>query len=196
MGNKYPCGTSQLGKRDYLIRISVSPRNFPVGWTKKGFKPFTSQQEFPGICGKWWTNFVPTNTRHLWSWLHYVDACFFCFFPNYVLVSLHQIKTLWPLLFGILKKKENSNTRKLRKIFRAPGENQTHNPASSSSDDPTTDIIFLCLISTVHWAVQGRFSTTRPCGTCFVWSAECCCNPSHRTSTPGAHCQVMFISPF
>ena len=107
----------------------------------------------------------------------------------------------FPNLYGlcetrILKKKENSNTRKLRKIFRAPGENQTHDPPSSSSDALTTDIIFLCLISTVHWAVQGRFSTMRPCGTCFVWSAECCCNPSHRTSTPGAHCQVMFISPF
>ena len=48
--------------------------------------------------------------------------------------------TLIQHLFDILKKKENSNTRKLRKIFRAPGENQTHDPPSSSSDPLTTDI--------------------------------------------------------
>ena len=45
----------------------------------------------------------------------------------------------FPNLYGlcetrILKKKENSNTRKLRKIFRAPGENRTHDPPSSSSN--------------------------------------------------------------
>ena len=36
-------------------------------------------------------------------------------------------------------KKENSNTRKLRKIFRTPGENRTHDPPSSSSDALTTE---------------------------------------------------------
>ena len=42
-----------------------------------------------------------------------------------------------------LKKKENSNTRKLRTIFRAPGENRTHDPPSSSSDALTTELLEL-----------------------------------------------------
>ena len=41
----------------------------------------------------------------------------------------------------ILKKKENSNTRKLRKMFRAPGKNRTHDPTCSSSDALTTSVI-------------------------------------------------------
>ena len=41
-----------------------------------------------------------------------------------------------------LKKKENSNTRKLQKIFRAPDENRTHDPPSSSSDTLTTEFLF------------------------------------------------------
>ena len=35
----------------------------------------------------------------------------------------------------VLKKEENSITRKLRKIFRAPSENRPHDPPSSNSDD-------------------------------------------------------------
>ena len=37
MVNKFPFGTSQTGKRDYLFRIFVWPGNFPVGRTKKTF---------------------------------------------------------------------------------------------------------------------------------------------------------------
>ena len=42
-----------------------------------------------------------------------------------------------------LKKKENSNTRKLRKISRAPSENRTHDPPSSSSNALTTELLEL-----------------------------------------------------
>ena len=35
----------------------------------------------------------------------------------------------------VLKKEENSITRKLRNIFRAPNENRPHDPPSSNSDD-------------------------------------------------------------
>ena len=45
-----------------------------------------------------------------------------------------------PYIF-ILKKMENSNTRKLRKIFRAPGENQTQDPVSSSLGALTTELL-------------------------------------------------------
>ena len=65
--------------------------------------------------------------------------------PSKMILQVHQ---LWPRLtytlphyrmpeikqaigITILKKKENSNTRKLRKIFWAPGENQTHDLPSS-----------------------------------------------------------------
>ena len=41
----------------------------------------------------------------------------------------------------ILKKKDNSNTRKLGKLFRAPGKNRTHDPPCSSSDALTTSVI-------------------------------------------------------
>ena len=41
--------------------------------------------------------------------------------------------------YSLLKKKENSNTRKLRKIFRAPAENRTYDPPSYSSDALTTE---------------------------------------------------------
>ena len=41
----------------------------------------------------------------------------------------------------IIWKKENSYTRKLSKKFRAPGENRTHDPPSSSSDALTTDLL-------------------------------------------------------
>ena len=35
------------------------------------------------------------------------------------------------LHYNVLKKKENSNIRKHKKFFQAPGENQTHDPPSS-----------------------------------------------------------------
>ena len=42
-----------------------------------------------------------------------------------------------------LKKKENSNTLKLKNIFRAPSGNRTHDPPSSSSDALTTELLEL-----------------------------------------------------
>ena len=57
MVNEFPFGTSQSGKRDYLLRISVCPLNVPVEGIKNRF-PFTSQSEFSGICGEWLTTTV------------------------------------------------------------------------------------------------------------------------------------------
>ena len=60
MVNEFPFGTSQSGKRDKFFRISVCPRNFPVGRIKNRL-PFTSQSEFSGICGEWLTTTVTEN---------------------------------------------------------------------------------------------------------------------------------------
>ena len=48
MINEFPFGTSQQGKRDYLFRISVCCKNFPVGRTKKRFHlhPIRNFREF------------------------------------------------------------------------------------------------------------------------------------------------------
>ena len=40
-----------------------------------------------------------------------------------------------------LWKKENSDTRKLRKKFRAPGENRNHYPPSTSSEALNTELL-------------------------------------------------------
>ena len=41
----------------------------------------------------------------------------------------------------LIKKKENSNARKLIKMSRAPGKNRTHDPPCSSSDALTSSVI-------------------------------------------------------
>ena len=55
----------------------------------------------------------------------------------------------------LLEKKENSNTRKLRKMLRASGENQTHDPPSSSSDTPATELL-------EWWVGWVKFQATFP----------------------------------
>ena len=46
-----------------------------------------------------------------------------------------------PLILLLIWKKKNSDTTKLRKKFRAPRENRTHAPTSSSSDALTTELV-------------------------------------------------------
>ena len=43
--------------------------------------------------------------------------------------------------YNVIWMTENSNTRKLKKKFRAQGENQTHDPPSYSSDALTTELL-------------------------------------------------------
>ena len=50
----------------------------------------------------------------------------------------------------LLEKKENSNTRKLRKMLRASGENQTHDP-------PATELLEL-----LWWVGWVKFQATFP----------------------------------
>ena len=69
----------------------------------------------------------------------------------------------------LIWKKEISNTRKLRKKFRALGENRTHDPPSSSSDAQTTELLCRDIfipgsqgVSVNGWSpgrVMNRFST-------------------------------------
>ena len=60
MVNEFPFGTSQSGKRDYLLRVSVCPENFPMGRTKKTFTIYIPTG-IPGICGNWWTTCINGN---------------------------------------------------------------------------------------------------------------------------------------
>ena len=59
----------------------------------------------------------------------------------------------------LLEKKENSNTRKLRKMLRASGENQTHDLPSSSSDTPATELLELLWWVAIGWV---KFQSTFP----------------------------------
>ena len=65
-----------------------------------------------------------------------------CPFPFFNIFPLQLLASMSGPNY-ILKKKENSNTRKLRKIFRALGENRTHDPSSSSSDILTSELLEL-----------------------------------------------------
>ena len=60
---------------------------------------------------------------------------------NGIQISIYMIIFLNKMI--VFKKKENSNTRKLRKTFRTPGENRTHDPLSSSSDALTPELLKL-----------------------------------------------------
>ena len=119
---------------------------------KKGFKPFTSQQEFTGICGKCKQTLFQLILDTFEVGCIIWTPVSFVFSKLCIGVDLY-IKLKHSDPFYIYKRRRRIQTpelRKLRKIFQAPGENQTQDPPSSSSDALTTDIIFLCLISTVH----------------------------------------------
>ena len=95
MVNEFRFGTSYvpIGKTGLPFQNFRLSGDFPVGRTKKTFTRFTSQPEFPGICGKWET--TPVNRIIKITHAHNLHVKVLVFVPFTIRTGLLQNLLKW-----------------------------------------------------------------------------------------------------